>query len=617
MEERKYEELDNLVLELEEKVVESEQKKRLNSLSKMLMIIIVICWLVPITIIFVTMSYSYRKGIVQKTKDLLQDEVRNFAVTVSYNVNEGINVSKNLSYDNQLEDVWRAYKKGSVKKPDFYKKAASIVRTKFYHDSRFTNAVFYLSENPSQILPNSLTERQFFHDKIKRAAYEITQLDSPAAYVKVIDGQIYIIRNLYTTRGYTKFGTLVVGMNTEKLFEYGNKSDIYKMFFFIDDSHSLVTNGIDLEEEKKSQIINQLATKYQDNSNNKESIVTDNKGPYQGYLFQQKYKDYRLGTALIVRTDDVYSEIETLTSLIVILVFMLLPVVAFMIYFVTAHVTTPIHHFVVASKEMRSGKIGVQIKRDKETMPNQEFAYLLVSFNKMSSKIKDLFEFAHSEQLARKEAKILALQSQINPHFLNNTLEMMNWQARMSGDIPVSKMIEALSTLLEFSLDRSNKRLIYLSDELRCADAYCYIMSQRFGQRLQVEKEIDESLRKHMVPQLILQPLLENAVMHGVERIKRGTIWLRVYRSNGNIILEVRNTGEVLSEENCIKIKQIIEGEIQVDHGKGKHVSLGIRNVNERIRLLYGKEYGLTIESVEEGITSAKITIPEEQTEQE
>ncbi len=612
MSDNKYDdtELDYLIMdELADKVVHPE-KKGLISLRKMLMVIIGVCWLVPITIIFITMSYSYRIGIVQKTEELLKDEVKNFSVNVSYNINEAINVSKNISYDMQLEEIWRKYKGKDMRKAEFNKKASSIIRTKFYHDSRFENAIFYLSDNPDQIFPGSLTEKQFFTDEVEKVSLEITKEDTPSAFVKVIDGKIYVIRNLYTTRGYTKFGTLIVALDTSKLFQEINRSDIYKMFFFVDDNTSLVTNGINLEEEEKSKIIDKLVTVYKEKENNKISILSDKIGQYEGYLYPKKYKDYRLGTALIVKTDDVYSELETLVALIIFLVLLFIPIIGFVVYFVSTQVTSPIAKFVAASKEMRSGQIGVQIKGNKNNMPNQEFAYLMVSFNKMSSKIKELFEFAHSEQLARKDAKILALQSQINPHFLNNTLEMMNWQARMAGDIQVTKMIEALSTLLDYSMDRSNKRLIYLSEELRCADAYCYIISMRFGQRLQIEKEIDESLLQQMVPQLILQPLLENAVMHGVERIKRGTIWLKAYRQDQNMVLEVCNTGEILTEENQVKINQILSGQLQIENTPGKHVSLGIRNVNERINLIYGKQYGLTIRSTQPGQTTATITIP-------
>ena len=99
---------------------------------------------------------------------------------------------------------------------------------------------------------------------------------------------------------------------------------------------------------------------------------------------------------------------------------------------------------------------------------------------------------------------------------------MMNWQARMSGNLEVSSMIESLGVVLDYNMNRESKRLTTLSQELRCADAYFHIISKRFGKRLTVEKEIDQKLLSIKVPQLVLQPMIENAVVHGIERIKQG-----------------------------------------------------------------------------------------------
>ncbi|MBP1755861.1 MAG: signal transduction histidine kinase, LytS, partial [Firmicutes bacterium] len=212
---------------------------------------------------------------------------------------------------------------------------------------------------------------------------------------------------------------------------------------------------------------------------------------------------------------------------------------------------------------------------------------------------------------ARKDAKIIALQSQINPHFLNNTLEMMNWQARMAGDVTVSKMIEALGTLLNYSMDRTNKKMINLAEELRCVDAYCYIISMRFGKRLKIEKEVDHELLQLEVPQLILQPLIENAVVHGVEKVKNGTIWIKVFREERNAILQIINTGKMITPEDQDRVQRILEGKYEQSDGtEGRHESLGIHNVNERIKLIYGEEYGLTIRAIAEGETASTITIP-------
>lgn len=229
----------------------------------------------------------------------------------------------------------------------------------------------------------------------------------------------------------------------------------------------------------------------------------------------------------------------------------------------------------------------------------------------MSAQVKYLFDSMYSEKLARKDAQIQALQAQINPHFLNNTLEMMNWQARMSGDTVVSKMIESLGTVLDYRMNRANVKEIHLAEELQCIDAYFYIMSMRFGQRLSIERKIDDDLLYLMVPPLILQPIVENAIVHGVETVKNGVIRLHVYHDEENVYLKVRNTGKKMTEEELERIHAILEGdESKLPKNTGRHTSIGIQNVNRRIRLVYGDEYGLSIEQEEDCITVSTITIP-------
>ncbi len=132
----------------------------------------------------------------------------------------------------------------------------------------------------------------------------------------------------------------------------------------------------------------------------------------------------------------------------------------------------------------------------------------------MSSELKNQFERSYLEQQALQQARVKALQSQINPHFLNNTLEVINWEARLSGDERVSAMIEALSVMLNAALDRDGRSMIPLREELSYVDAYLYIIRERLGDRLVIEREIDETMLDEMVPRLIFQPLVENAVEH-------------------------------------------------------------------------------------------------------
>ena len=169
----------------------------------------------------------------------------------------------------------------------------------------------------------------------------------------------------------------------------------------------------------------------------------------------------------------------------------------------------------------------------------------------------------------------------------------------------------------------ANVREIHLSQELQCVNAYFYIMSMRFGQRLRIERDIDEELLDVMVPPLILQPLVENAIVHGVEAMANGTIEVKVYHDTDCMYLEVRNTGKEITEETQRKIQAILEGnEAQIPREPGRHTSIGIQNVNRRIRLVYGESYGLTITQEQGEETVSRITIPyrkelEEQTSEE
>ena len=132
----------------------------------------------------------------------------------------------------------------------------------------------------------------------------------------------------------------------------------------------------------------------------------------------------------------------------------------------------------------------------------------------------------------------------------------------------------------------------------------------RFKERLTVNKDIDPAILDALVPQLILQPILENAVVHGVEVIKEGCIFLSVFLKEGKIFLQVKNSAKTITETDVNRINDILDGKHAIGEGKGKHLSLGIRNVNERIKLIFGEAYGLTIHLDSQEYIVSTITLP-------
>jgi two-component system sensor histidine kinase YesM len=273
--------------------------------------------------------------------------------------------------------------------------------------------------------------------------------------------------------------------------------------------------------------------------------------------------------------------------------------------FLSRNINTPVNELVRASNEIEAGSLGYQIEA---RFPGREFNYLAESYNSMSGQLKAMFEQSIAEQLALQDARISALQSQINPHFLNNTLEIIGWEARMAKTERVSKMIEALSTMLSAAMNRDGNTMIRVADELAYLDSYLHIVTERLKNRLVVVKEIDEALTEELIPRLIMQPLVENAIEHGIVPNRGGVLTLRVYGDDRRLFIEVESDG-TLTPEGAEMIESLLSYAKDEPMGSGENGKIGIRNVNHRVKLLYGEESGLTITAVGDGKVMSRITI--------
>lgn len=581
-----------------------------KSLNKRLLAFMILCWAVPIVVFFTFTMISYRDGIITKAENLMEKEMENASSVIAIRIDEAISLCQKPSYEKVWENNWENYKRSSLGKSDFLQNINGSLRGKFYLDERFNMYAFYLvgSENPDCY---SSREGRAYTDYVENTQDNIREIldeDSSYAMVKVYDGRIYIIRNLYTTSRFERYGTLVVELNWNKIF-HGISGELQEsMAICISDREDRI---VFYDEEKLSKEQKELFKSLGEEYDGRRDRVFRKMGSfrYNAYLYEKKCDNYHIGMIVTSAKQELYSSLYSVYEIVAIMMLLFLPLIFYAILFLRKQIQSPIRKLVDASKKMADGEIGYVITD--ESMPNQEFAHLMEYFNHMSIQVKNLIDSVYTEKLARKDAQIQALQAQINPHFLNNTLEMMNWQARMSGDTVVSKMIESLGTVLDYRMNRANVKEIWLSEELHCTDAYFYIMSMRFGQRLQIEREIDDDILRTKVPPLILQPIVENAIVHGVEAVKNGRIELKVFHDEEKVYLRVINSGKPLSEEDKARIEAMLAGDdSKIPVRQGYHTSIGIRNVNQRIKLVYGEEYGLEIKRGEDDRTVSTITIP-------
>lgn len=585
-------------------------ERKPGSLKQKILVFLILCWGVPIAVFFAFTTISYRKGIIEKAEGLMEDELENVAAFTSIRIGDAITLCQRPSYEKTWEIAWKNFKEGKCSDSEYLQEVNSSLKGKFYLDERFNMYAFYRYgyEYPECFSSRAGISYNSYTGEIQPEIMDIVDMDTSYAYVRIVDGRIFIIRNLYTTVDYERYGTLVVELNKNKVFQ-DVPADIRKHMVVCIGSNKDVVNFTDGEtgDEKLTELSEELLLKYDGVSNRKMDKIQNE--AYNGYLYQEHYDNYHIGVIIFGKKSEIYSSLYEFYTIAALMLALFVPLFVYGVFFLRKHIQIPIERILQASKRMEEGEIGIAVEGG--GMPNSEFQYMKESFDSMSAQVKYLFDYVYNEKLARKDAQIQALQAQINPHFLNNTLEMMNWQARMSGNTIVSKMIEALGTVLDYRMNRANVKEIHLAEELQCIDAYFYIMSMRFGQRLQIERKVDEELLYIMVPPLILQPIVENAIVHGVEAVKNGKIRLRIYHDVENVYLEVRNTGKEMTKEARDRIRAILQGdEDKIPKDTGRHTSIGIRNVNQRIRLVYGEEYGLTIVQEENLETVSTITIP-------
>ena len=168
-------------------------------------------------------------------------------------------------------------------------------------------------------------------------------------------------------------------------------------------------------------------------------------------------------------------------------------------------------------------------------------------------------------------------------------------------------MIEALSTMLGETMNRNERQFHTVAEEMAYADAYLYIISQRFGAKFSCTKQIDERLLELQVPRLIIQPIVENAVEHGMDIANRGEIAIRLFeREDEYLCIEVEDNGRLTAEDR-VRIDRLLSPDIQPS--KEKRVSLGIRNVDQRLKMIYGPDCGLFINGSEEENTVSTILL--------
>lgn len=432
---------------------------------------------------------------------------------------------------------------------------------------------------------SDMRETEAYERASRQAAIALTSTekfeeDAEDIYVFHLSKQIYDLNNL----GKGPIATAILSIDIDVLenictIEQEKSSEEVK--FILDDRGKIayfpdktkIGSGIDMEDTeefvKKSKIISGTETA------------------------EVHIRDYRTGWYFYYAYDRAYmlKDVRTTGIIIAIAGLVLVVIAGSLILYMLNHIIKSVQSTIYGMNEMKKGNLNVKVKVDGK----DEIGEIAETFNEMSVRIQDLISEKEETAIKQKNAEIKALEAQINPHFIYNTLDSINWMAIEHGEFEISKVLRDLGIILRYSINKSNEKAT-LKMVKEWLDKYIELQRMRFGYSFSCSIDIDKSLDDAYIYKLLLQPFIENSILHGFEGMEEGGV-LRINifpdETGERMCIIIEDNGLGMSQE---KVDEFNDRERAVKNDRG---SIGLHNAFSRMELYYGNKAEWTVSSVE------------------
>lgn len=563
-------------------------------------------------VLLVLASYFIQKLQIVNYNHLLQDSVSASLNYANNDLTEKLENTNQLSYailsDASLQSMLGALKKSppNTLRAEYYTQITSSLHSYFQNHQK--DFISYIS---------LYTDSFACHTNAKKAgALNEEQIESILSSAQSANGKAVWVTDYAPTHGLIltreirqyenltldPLGTLVLCINLDAMLSSCPMFISYDSFYYlIEDSsdqliYSTMGNNITLPDS------------FQDNQGDRYQLVKINRHWFfalQGEFYQKGWK-----YTCLVSYDSIY---QTLQNNLRLSVLLLIGCIVLITLFSRKLIESYTQHFGYLIKKMQ------HFASSKDSLTNFDFestydysgrkdevGMLHQQFDQMAHQISDLVELNYTKELLVKEAQLNALEMQINPHFLYNTLESINWRAKAIGASTISLMVESLGNLFRAILHKSGDSFT-IQEEIALVENYLNIQKCRFESMLNCKIEVNPVLYPSRVPKMIIQPLVENAILHAMENlIEECFIEISILTKEDKLQIFVRNTGSLFEDHLLEKL----QNETVIAKGFG----IGLLNIDKRIKLMFGPSYGLTLYNENE-MAVALITMP--YTEQE
>lgn len=589
------------------------KKERLKQFSLIQKFILSYCVLilVPLLIIFL---YTYTKMSKLSYDNLLKltnqsfEQSKNF---IDYKLSRIFDISNSIVVDSELsniltkdpsnytlnQEVIDLYKLRDFTSLYQYNKDISNVR--IYVNNNFN----YLIDNVNIFKINSIEESKAFYDlnsmKLRFLWYTQTSIDSKD--ITYSNDYLSLLKPIKNPSDYTKdIGYLILNFEKSSIKDIVNKINPIDggISYIVDSSGMIITSSESNEFTKNPVNIDvDIIKYYADNQLPQSKIIIDNNNYYiQSYLLNKT--DWYLVN--ILSEKNLLAEINPQKAYLIYLsLFCAFTSILIAVLFVKS-INRRLSKVIKGMREVNNGNFDYYIEDNK----TDELGELTSTYNYMVKTITILNREQYDNGKSVKNAELKALQSQINPHFLYNTLDMINWMSYKNQNEEIRLTVKSLVQFYKLSLNKG-KDLSTIHDELLHISVYVQIQNMRYNNRITLKIDIDKSIEYSSIPKITLQPIVENAINHGIlaKGGENGTITISGYLENDDIILKISDDGIGITDEYIELI--LTEGSLK-STGSG----YGLKNINTRLKLTYGNNYGLAFINNDTIGTTVIIKIP-------
>ena len=312
----------------------------------------------------------------------------------------------------------------------------------------------------------------------------------------------------------------------------------------------------------------------------------------------------------LMQLTSVRKQYQTMLLQIIIILLTEIMMTALLLQAVNSIVKRLLHDFDVFSecmREVENGNLDVEIPR----LEQVEINAVAMEYNRMLGRVKQLMEISIHREVMVKKAQLKSLEKQINSHFLYNVLDSIKMMAEVRGIYNVSDALLALARMFRYNL-QIDSHSVTLQEEIAYLENYLKLCNIRYDYYINLSENVEDPAGKLKVPKVILQPIAENSIAHGLDELAEDTtIYLKVYRKGDCAYIEMTDMGKGMDEDKLRKVREVIQNGGGGDNSTN---GIGLHNIHERIRLMYGEEYGVEIFSMENCYTKVVLTIHAEVT---